>query len=318
MWNLILMKSKENLDASTKAIFIVGPTGSGKSRLALDIAKKYNGCVVNCDSIQFYSQLKIGSSAPSDDDLRQAPHFLYSYVDAPYEMTAGQFLRDFYQLKNLSSPIVIVGGTGFYIQALEKGMFNVPQIDPQLKQQIENEIINEGNQKAYRELIAFDPESKIHVNDGYRIGRALEVKRAFNLKMSELKEQAELDTKLKLPFPYIKIGVDLEKDELKKNILLRTQAMLHNGWIDEVQTLIGNGFSNWAPLNSVGYFEVKEYLAGKISRTDLPSAVNQSTNKLIKKQRTWFKRDEAIQWVNPQSVGGLENTLNQIKNFLKG
>lgn len=292
------MKSKENLDESTKAIFIVGPTGTGKSRLALDIAKKYGGRIINCDSIQFYSQLRIGSSAPSDHDLKQAPHYLYSYVNAPHEMTAGQFLRDFYELKNLQGPLIIVGGTGFYIQALEKGMYNVPQIDPELKKQIEDEIKEFGNKKAYQELIEFDPETKVHVNDAYRIGRALEVKRAFGLKMSELKEQAEQDTKYKFPFRYIKIGVDLPKEQLLKNIQNRTAKMLESGWISEVQSLVDQGYGDWAPLNSVGYFEVKEFLAGRIPRNELADQINLSTKQLIKKQKTWFKRDANIQWTD--------------------
>ena len=307
-----------------KAIFIVGPTATGKSRLALTIAKKFNGCIINCDSIQFYNKLKIGSAAPDQSDMNQVPHHLYSYVNPPQEMTAGQFLRDFHYLieknKNLKSPLIIVGGTGFYVQALEKGMFNVPEISPELKIQIEAEIKEHGNEKAFKELTEFDPETKIHINDAYRIGRALEVKRAFNLKMSELKVQALLhedtDNKFKLPFPFIKIGIDIDREILKQNIANRTKTMLKSGLIDEVKSLIADGHADWAPLNSVGYFEVKEFLAGRIIECDLEEQINLSTRQLTKKQRTWFKRDPEIQWLKSLSNEEITDVVQQVKIFL--
>lgn len=304
-----------------KAIFIVGPTATGKSHLALTLAKKFNGCIINCDSIQFYNKLKIGSAAPDQVEMNQVPHYLYSYVNPPQEMTAGQFLRDFHDLienkKDLKSPLIIVGGTGFYVQALEKGMFNVPEINRELKIQIEAEIKEHGNEKAFKELIEFDPETKIHINDAYRIGRALEVKRAFNLKMSELKIQALLDentdSKFKLPFPFIKIGIDLDREILKQNIASRTKTMLKNGLIDEVKSLIDEGHADWAPLSSVGYFEVKEFLAGRIDKVDLEDQINLSTRQLTKKQRTWFKRDLEIRWLKSNQT----EILNFVEEFLQ-
>lgn len=303
-----------------KAIFVVGPTASGKSQLAIKIAQKFGGCIVNCDSIQFYNKLKIGSAAPSDEEMKLVPHYLYSYVNPPEEVTAGQYLRDFHNLietyKNLKSPLIIVGGTGFYIQALEKGMYNVPQIQPELKQQIEDEIKEHGNEKAYQELIDFDPETKVHINDAYRIGRALEVKRAFNLKMSELKMQSLLsddaETKFKLPFPFIKIGVDVDREILKENIAKRTKKMLQAGFVDEVKSLVDAGYADWAPMNSVGYFEVKEFLAGRLEKTDLEEMINQSTRQLTKKQKTWFKRDLDTKWIAPD-----HNDFRFIEEFLK-
>jgi tRNA dimethylallyltransferase len=304
-----------------KAIFVVGPTAAGKSQLALSIAQKFGGSIINCDSIQFYNRLKIGSAGPSDEELKLAPHYLYGYVNPPQEVTAGQYLRDFHNLietnKDLKSPLIIVGGTGFYVQALEKGMYNVPQIKPELKQEIEDEIKEHGNEKAYKELTEFDPETKIHINDAYRIGRALEVKRAFNLKMSELKMQALLsddaETKFKLPFPFMKIGVDVDREVLKDNISKRTKKMLQAGFIDEVKALIDEGFADWAPMNSVGYSEIKELLAGRIAQADLEELINQSTRQLTKKQKTWFKRDPEIKWVQPDDI----EIFHLIEDFLK-
>jgi tRNA dimethylallyltransferase len=307
-----------------KAIFVVGPTATGKSQLAISLALKFGGSIINCDSIQFYNRLKIGSAGPSDEELKQVPHYLYSYVNPPQEVTAGQYLRDFHNLietnKNLKGPLIIVGGTGFYVQALEKGMYNVPQIQPELKQQIEDEIKEHGNEKAYKELTDFDPETKIHINDAYRIGRALEVKRAFNLKMSELKMQTllsdDVETKFKLPFPFIKIGVDVDREVLVRKIALRTKKMLQAGFIDEVKALIDEGHSEWAPMNSVGYSEIKNFLAGQIAEVDLEELINQSTRQLTKKQRTWFKRDPAIKWVDPTNTEHVSDIMKKIDIFM--
>ena len=308
-----------------KAIFIIGQTASGKSQFAIDVAKKINGIIINCDSIQFYEPLKIGSAAPTTDDFATVQHYLYSYVKPPTEMTAGQFLRDFYELinsddfmiKNKSRTLIIVGGTGFYIQALEKGMYNIPPVSENLKKEIEHEILEFGNQKAYKELIEFDPDSKIHVNDSYRLGRALEIKRSFNLKISEIQKHLELDTKFKLPFDYLKIGVEIEKENLIKNIQTRTRYMLNNGIIDETQNLINLGFQDWAPLGSVGYYEVKEFLNGRIDQSDLESRICTSTLQLTKKQKTWFKRDTKTMWLNPEISSDQKSILEKIEKLIK-
>lgn len=289
---------------SDKVVFVVGPTATGKSAWALELAQKYDGTIVNIDSVQCYRGLEIGSAAPTAQEKAEASYKLYSYVVAPQEITAGQYLRDFYSLledSSLKFPLFITGGTGFYIQALEKGMYNVPEMPEGLKEQIENEILEFGNEKLYQELIAFDPATKIHVNDSYRLGRALEVKRAFNKKMSELQAEGEGNRKNKIPFPYIKIGIWPDAGVLEKKVQQRTDKMLADGMIDETKHFLDRGFADWAPLHSVGYQDVVDYLQNKIRHSELASAINQSTMQLIKKQRTWFKRDESILWSNLQS-----------------
>lgn len=289
---------------SEKVVFVVGPTATGKSAWALELTEKYGGTLVNIDSVQCYQGLEIGSAAPTAAEMQAASYRLYSYVQAPQEMTAGQYVRDFYSMleePEIKFPLFITGGTGFYIQALEKGMYNLPEIPDGLKEKIENEILELGNEKLYQELIDFDPATKIHVNDSYRLGRALEVKRAFNKKMSDLQAEAEGNRKNKIPFPYLKIGLWPEQAKLEKKVQERTEKMLSNGMIEEAKHFIDQGFINWAPLHSVGYQDVVDYLQNKIRRTELAAAINQSTMQLIKKQRTWFRRDDSILWSNLQS-----------------
>ncbi|MES2801093.1 MAG: tRNA (adenosine(37)-N6)-dimethylallyltransferase MiaA [Bdellovibrionota bacterium] len=287
--------------SKNKVIFVVGPTASGKSELALHLAKKFNGSIINIDSVQFYEGLNIGSAAPSEEEKKQAPHYLFSYVKAPVEMTAGQYIRDFYELiesGKVNSPIFVVGGTGFYIQALEKGMYDLPEVSEEIKNEILADYEIFGSEKMYAELKNFDAETELHPNDHYRVGRALEVKRAFNLKISEFKNTGA-DNKNKLPYPSMKIGLTYQTDDKEKfmnRVHQRTLKMLDQGIIEETKSFLTQGYESWAPLSSVGYLETKSYLQEQISREELPAAITQATMKLVKKQKTWFKRDEAILW----------------------
>lgn len=286
----------------TKVIFVVGPTASGKSQLAMQLAKKFNGSIINIDSVQFYEGLIVGSAAPSEDEKKQVPHYLFSYVKAPQEMTAGQYIRDFYELIESGkaiSPLFVVGGTGFYVQALEKGMYDLPEVSEEIKKEVLSDFETFGAEKMFAELKSFDPETELHPNDHYRVGRALEVKRAFNLKMSEFKNAAASENKNKLPYASMKIGLTFEtndKEKFTNRVYQRTLKMLDEGIIEETKHFLNEGFTSWAPLSSVGYHETKEYLQGRIKREELPQAITQATMKLVKKQKTWFKRDEAILW----------------------
>ncbi|MEQ1722383.1 MAG: tRNA (adenosine(37)-N6)-dimethylallyltransferase MiaA [Pseudobdellovibrio sp.] len=286
-------------DPKKKCIFVVGPTASGKSAWALEMARKYNGSIVNIDSVQFYKGLLIGSAAPTEAEKMQAPHYLYSYVDAPREMTAGEYLKDFYALTqtDIKFPLFIVGGTGFYIQALEKGMFNVEPIPEHFRKDIEEELASKGPGDLFDELMLKDPNSKIHINDHYRLVRAIEIIRYTGQIPSELKANPETN-KNEFAFDYIKVGFNFEKNVFEGNVKSRTEKMIEAGIVEETLGFKNQGFENWAPLNSVGYKETLKYLREGKSQQWLSEAITQSTMKLIKKQKTWFRRDNTILWSN--------------------
>lgn len=285
-------------DLAYKCIFVLGPTSSGKSAWALEQAVHFGGSVVNIDSVQFYEGLLIGSAAPTEAEKKMVPHYLYSYVQAPHEMTAGRYTADFYKLlqeQKPKGPLFITGGTGFYIQALEKGMFNIEPVPAEVREELEAELVQQGAEKLWNELNKKDPSHKIHVNDHYRLVRALEIIRHTGQRPSELKANS-VQNKNGLPYASIKIGFDFEKDEFAKRVQQRTEAMLGAGLIEETESFIKKGHRNWAPLQSVGYRETVEYLEQNHSREWLRAAIQQSTMKLIKKQKTWFKRDQAVLW----------------------
>ncbi len=209
----------------------MGPTASGKSSWALEQAEIYNGSIVNIDSVQFYKDLLIGSAAPTAEEKKRAPHHLYSYVEAPEEMTAGKYLRDFYELlkTDVRFPLFITGGTGFYIQALEKGMFDVEPVPAEIRTQLEAELAKSGAEKLHEELLQKDPQSIIHVNDHYRLVRALEIIRHTGVTPTALKTTGA--NKNEFPFASLKVGFDFDKPEFEKRVALRTEAMLAAGLI---------------------------------------------------------------------------------------
>lgn len=280
-----------------KCIFVVGPTASGKSNWALEAAEKYKGSIVNIDSVQFYKEMLVGSAAPTVADHARVPHHLYSYVEAPAEMTAGLYLKDFYKLieKDIRFPLFIVGGTGFYIQALEKGMFNVEPVPVEVREQLEKELLSLGAEKLHQELLARDPDSKIHVNDHFRLVRALEIIRYTGQIPSQLKA-APQNNKYEFPLDSIKLGFDFEKSEYLERVKRRTQQMIENGLLAETEKVLKAGQADWAPLHSVGYREAVQFLTEGHSRKWLFDAIVQSTMQLIKKQKTWFKRDSSVLW----------------------
>lgn len=298
MGESIDMISPINLSSSQKVVLVVGPTASGKSNWALEKAMQYGGSIINIDSIQVYQGLEVGAASPSAEELKKVPHYLYSYVQAPQEMTAGRYIQDFYNLianQPIQFPVFIVGGTGFYVQALEKGMYDVEPTPAELRLKLEDELRLHGADVLFAELLQKDPQTQIHVNDHYRLVRALEIIRHTGKTPSEMKALSEKN-KNPCPFPILKIGFSFEKSVFLKQVERRTEKMIQQGIIDETRFFIERDQLNWAPLSSVGFKETVDYLQTNKNLKWLQESIVQSTMQLIKKQKTWFKRDASILW----------------------
>jgi tRNA dimethylallyltransferase len=290
--------------------FVVGPTASGKSALALRLARETQGVIVNCDSVQVYKYVEIGAAKPTAEELQMVPHFLYGYVAPPRECTAGDYARDFFaQMQILEQQgfpeVFVVGGTGFYFQAIEKGMYEVEKTPSALSEELRSIAATpEGLLGLYQELKAQDPASaaRIHPNDQYRVVRAVEILRSTGQKPSDLRrEKAQASSAF--PYPLKKMGVWWERPQLHERIHRRVRRMLQSGLIEEVEQLHKMGLQSWAPLQSVGYKETLAYLRGEIkSREGLEEQILISTRQLAKRQVTWFKRDLAIQWITDSTI----------------
>jgi tRNA dimethylallyltransferase len=312
-------------------VFLVGPTACGKSDLAvaaIEASSRHSSRhsaqqpaeIINCDSVQFFQGLQIGSAKPSSDLLRRVKHHLVGHLPLASEYTAGEFRRDALEViedklsvesnsnvKAMANPraFVAVGGSGFYVQALEKGMYEVPKVPAEIRTSLEREILQEdGREKLYKELKERDPQTaeKIASADRYRILRALEILRASSAgeTMALIRDRFDR-SRQPAPFAVLKVGLFRSRDVLRDAIAVRTGKMLKDGLIEEVENLRKVGLTAWSPLRSVGYREVQAYLDGKLGRHDLESEIVTRTMQLAKRQMTWFKRDSSIVWFDTDS-----------------
>ena len=287
-------------------IFVVGPTAAGKSEWAIKMAQKHKGVIFNCDSIQLYKNLNIGAAKPSPQECKLVPHHLFDLISPPQEVTTGDYKRAFDQeLENVpvEVPVFLVGGTGFYFQSVEHGLYPVPKASEELRKKIEAELVEpEGPLKLYSELKSKDPISamKISINDHYRLVRALEIIRGENTSLTEIKKKFS-EQKIPPPFRLLKVGMTCEREELALRIQKRAEKMVKMGLREEVAKLLDQGLEDWSPLSSVGYAQTCEAIREKKSDQWLTEAISMATRQLAKKQKTWFKRDAEIFWIEDQT-----------------
>ncbi|MBC6415527.1 MAG: tRNA (adenosine(37)-N6)-dimethylallyltransferase MiaA [Bdellovibrionales bacterium] len=292
----------------TNLIFIVGATATGKTNWAIkwaqqsqiDSPSKKTG-ILNADSIQIYKNLNKGSAKPDFLKYPEINFYLFDRLKAPELCTAGFFRKEALKILTEKLPtekIFVVGGSGFYLQALEKGMYPIKNSPFKIKKT--SPLLTHSLKEAYQDLKKKDPKeaSKISPNDKYRILRALELISREDKTLSQIKKEFK---KQSLPWNYIKIGIHLSKQELLKKVRQRTQNMLKTGFIEEVESLLAQGLKSWRALNSIGYKQVQKYLEGSVSKENLASSIISSTMHLAKKQKTWFKKDKNILWFDGNS-----------------
>lgn len=298
-------------------VFVVGPTACGKSQVAFELARHFGGGVLNCDSLQVYQRLDIGTAKPPPLERSALPHFLFDCVPPGEVLSAGDFRRMALEALEQNLPrhmISAVGGSGFYIQALEKGMFEVDKPRPETEQAVRARLAQAGPSAMYDELKRLDPgyAAEISANDTYRVVRALIVIHDTGKKMSVLRGEFKPKP---FPYPHLKLGLNLERERLLARVQARTRRMLEDGLVQEVERLLSDGFENWPALQSVGYKECVDHLRGRLSREHLCDQIVEKTMQLAKKQRTWFKRDKDIHWLTGENP--LAEAIECVKTSLR-
>ncbi len=298
--------AQKKWEAERRVVFVVGATATGKSSWALQMAKRHQGVIFNCDSIQIYKGLDVGSAKPSRQDYNEVPHFLFDLAAPPQTLTTGDYRRAFdLALEKIPAEQVVflVGGSGFYFQAVEKGLFPVGKASPELREELESELkLPQGAEKLFKELQEKDPESalKISINDHYRLVRALEIIRAENTTLTEIKRSFS-EQATKPDYRILKIGLGCSREELWKRIHIRAEEMVKSGLRQEVQGLLDQGLGEWAPLSSVGYMQARASIREAHSDAWLIESITVATRQLSKKQKTWFKRDKEIFWIEDEA-----------------
>ena len=274
-----------------KIILISGPTGSGKSEIALKLARKINGEIVNADSMQVYKEIKILSARP--DDYFNIPHHLYGTISVKKNFSAGLWIKKSKSileniLKKNKQPI-IVGGTGLYFKLLTEGISKIPQIPQKIRSKSRNLNKKLGNEKFYKLLIKIDPliKNKIKKNDTHRLIRAYEV---FLFTKKSLINWQKVNQSYFEKFKFIKIYINPNKSYLEKKIRFRLKKMFENKAIDEVKNFLKLKINPTLPANKIlGIYEIKQYLTKKISLEEAFNNTFIRTRRYIKRQKTWSR-----------------------------
>jgi tRNA dimethylallyltransferase len=300
----VILAASTKINTENLITIVVGPTAAGKSAWALEEAIQNQGAIVNADSIQIYKYVDIGAAMPTKDEQNKAPHFLYGFVEPDQTFTAGDYRRkalEAIETQIVKMPLYIVGGSGFYIQALEFGMYEVSPIQPEV---VERADAIEAAGLLFESLHKLDEESarRIGPNDNYRLRRALELVLNEGQPMNQIKTHFQENQKnLNDLYKVRKIGISCDREVLRSRVLVRTKKMLKLGLLDEVKALLDKGYAESKVLSSVGYRECAAYLAGRLKLVDLEASIVTSTMQLAKKQMTWFRRDKSITWIDKQN-----------------
>jgi tRNA dimethylallyltransferase len=288
-------------------IVICGTTASGKSQLALDLAQRLNAVILGADSRQIYKELDIGTAKPSLGDRQRVPHYLIDICEPTDNFTLAEYQRQAQELiASLNQPILLVGGTGLYIQAIVKGL-KIPAVPPQTD--LREQLTNLGQPFCYQLLSQVDPvaQSKIEPADVVRTLRALEVFYATGQTISSLQGENPPS------YPIVQIGLGLEPEQLQPRIVHRTHAMVEAGLVKEVEGLINQYGEELPLLHTLGYAEIKQYLQGQISLTQATESIVVHTRQFAKRQRTWFRKDSAIHWFDANQGNLLDSVTKLVQ-----
>ena len=300
------------MDLKSKIVLIYGPTASGKSKFAVQLAKKINGEIINADSMQVYKELKIISARPSKKDYQNIKHHLYGFRYVKKNFSTGDWLKlidkKILDLRNRKKTSILVGGTGLYFKALTNGLVNIPNIPIRFRTKIRTLHKKLGSKNFFSELVKLDPlvKNQIKSSDTQRCIRAYEVKLSTNKSIFNWYKNTQSNYEQK---DFFKIYVDFPRNELLKRINLRAQEMIKNGAVSEVKRFVKLKVPKDRTANkAIGISEVKEYLNKKIDIKEVIEKISIKTRQYAKRQSTWA-RGSMQNW----------NKMNptQLKNFLK-
>ena len=284
-----------------RLLCIVGPTGSGKTDLALEIGAALNGEVVSADSVQVYRGFDIGSGKPTAEEMARVRHHLVGTLDpfdpidaASWAKLADEAIRDIRARGKLP---IVCGGTYFWVRALVLGLVNVPAADPQIRARHRAIAEERGRPALHDELVRVDPisASRLHPNDVVRVSRALEVYELSGRTMADWHADHAFKERR---FEVTTLALAWTPEQLTARIDKRVAGMLEAGWIDETRALVEAGYRHARAMGAVGYAEVSAHLEGKLSRDELKPQIVSATRIFARRQRTWLNHVD-VEWLTP-------------------
>jgi tRNA dimethylallyltransferase len=296
----------KNLERGQDAILITGPTASGKSALAVSLAKAHDGVVVNADSMQVYDTLRVLTARPDEADMGGVPHHLYGHVPAGQTYSTGAWLRDvatvIADIRRQGRLPVIVGGTGLYFKALTGGLSDMPEIPDATRSEFRARLATDGPAALHAALAARDPETAglLRPEDGQRIVRALEVLAASGRSIRDF--QSARGPVIVDPEAALKLVVLPERDILRRRIDRRFETMLDAGAVEEVRTLLALGLPPEVPsMKAIGVPQIAAMLRGDLDRAGVIDTAAAATRQYAKRQMTWFRNQLDDSWQRLQN-----------------
>ena len=300
-------------------IVICGPTGLGKTAVSIELAIDFHGEIIGADSMQIYRYMNIGTAKPTLNEQARVPHHLIDIVDpdepfdaAGFAKIAGEMIM---KLHAVGIVPFVVGGTGLYIKALVHGLSHAGPADTDIRKRLKEAESLHGSGFLYEKLSKCDQEAaeRIHPNDTFRIIRALEVYEATGMAISQYSKDHGFENRR---FNVLKIGLHIERETLYDRINQRVDAMIEEGLVDEVKTLLGRGYSeDLKSMQSIGYRHMVDFIKGRITWDETVRTLKRDTRRYARRQMTWFKADPEIVWTEPEQLGYIKRLI--IK-FLQG
>lgn len=282
-------------------ISIVGATAIGKTSLSFAIAEHLECEIISCDSRQFYKEMEIGTAVPTAEELATVPHHFIQNRSIHDSYSVGQFEQDalalLEQLFTKNKFVVMVGGSGLYVDAVLNGLDYFPEVDPQIRSNLNKLLEKDGLETLQAQLEYLDPESfaKIDIQNPHRVIRALEICLGTDHTFSYYKNKPKTPRN----FKSIKIGLDAPREIIYQRIEQRVDSMIQNGLLDEVKKL--KPFKELNALQTVGYRELFSYFDDKFTLAEAISEIKKNTRRFAKRQNTWFRKDQEIKWFNYQT-----------------
>lgn len=302
-----------------QVIVIAGPTGSGKTKVSIELAKKINSEIISADSRQIYMHLDIGTAKPSNEDLETVKHHFinYLYPDENYNVSRfeNNALEVVEKLFNNNKIPIVAGGSGLYIHAIVDGIFDAVDADDEFRQEFNLKREKFGNEYWYEELKKLDPQSASEMlpQNWKRVMRALEVYHLSGQPIWKFQRDYKRETNIN----FIQFGIEWPREILYDNINNRVVTMISNGLVDEVKSILNAGYnSNLNSLNTVGYKEIISYLQNEISLDRAVELIKRNTRHYAKRQLTWFRKDKRIHWIKIQSGEQLKEIPDYIINHI--
>ncbi len=302
-------------NSTKQLICILGPTASGKTALAIQVAKYFKCDILSADSRQFYKELNIGVAKPSKAELSEVKHYFINSLSIHDNYSAGDFERDaivhlekLYQTNNIA---VLVGGSGLFIKAVCEGLDDYPDVPKEVRLKLINSLKEKGLAALQQKLKELDPEyyETIDIHNSRRIIRALEVMEFSGKPFSSFQKNYKVDRS----FNIVKIGIEWPREQLYNRINQRVEVMVKDGLVEEAKLL--HTFANLNALQTVGYQELFDFFEHKISLDKAIELIKRNSRRYAKRQMTWLRKDDEIHWFKSEQGNKIMELIQSSQHF---